>query len=97
MPEAIRETTGTVVAFGDVVQLSKERSPDPEADGFDDDDIANSFACKRIILCRKVRCATEWHSKHHRVQAKLAMDITRRARKRLSDKSQASAHSTSLC
>jgi type I restriction enzyme, S subunit len=35
MPETIKRTTGTTVAFGDVVQLSKERSKDPEADGFE--------------------------------------------------------------
>ena len=35
MPEAAEKTTGAVVAFGDVVQLSKERSKDPEADGFE--------------------------------------------------------------
>ena len=35
MPEALKKTTGTMVAFGDVVQLSKERSQDPEADGFE--------------------------------------------------------------
>ena len=35
MPETINRTTGTTVAFGDVVQLSKERSKDPEADGFE--------------------------------------------------------------
>ena len=35
MPETIKRTTGTKVAFGDVVQLSKERSKDPEADGFE--------------------------------------------------------------
>ena len=35
MPDTIKRTTGTKVAFGDVVQLSKERSKDPEADGFE--------------------------------------------------------------
>jgi len=35
MPEAVKKTSGTVVTFGDVVQLSKERSKDPEADGFE--------------------------------------------------------------
>ncbi len=35
MPEALKKTTGTMVAFGDVVRLSKERSQDPEADGFE--------------------------------------------------------------
>ena len=35
MSEALKKTTGTKVAFGDVVQLSKERSQDPEADGFE--------------------------------------------------------------
>ena len=35
MPKALQKTTGTMVAFGDVVQLSKERSQDPEADGFE--------------------------------------------------------------
>ena len=35
MTDTIKRTTGTKVAFGDVVQLSKERSKDPEADGFD--------------------------------------------------------------
>lgn len=35
MPDALKKTTGTMVAFGDVVQLSKERSQDPEADGFE--------------------------------------------------------------
>ena len=35
MSEILKKTTGTMVAFGDAVQLSKERSQDPEADGFD--------------------------------------------------------------
>ena len=35
MPEALKKTTRAMVAFGDVVQLSKERSQDPEADGFE--------------------------------------------------------------
>ena len=35
MSEALKKVTGTMVAFGDVVQLSKERSQDPEADGFE--------------------------------------------------------------
>ena len=35
MPEITKLTTGSKVAFGDVVQLSKERSKDPEADGFE--------------------------------------------------------------
>ncbi len=35
MSEASKKITGTMVAFGDVVQLSKERSQDPEADGFE--------------------------------------------------------------
>jgi type I restriction enzyme, S subunit len=35
MPDTIKNTTGTKVAFGDVVQLSKERSKDPQADGFE--------------------------------------------------------------
>ena len=35
MSEALKKITGTMVAFGDVVQLSKERSQDPEADGFE--------------------------------------------------------------
>ena len=35
MPETITKRTGTKVAFGDVVQLSKERSKAPEADGFE--------------------------------------------------------------
>lgn len=38
MPEiaAVKESAGwTTVAFGDVVQLSKERSSDPEADGYE--------------------------------------------------------------
>ncbi|MFN3256368.1 MAG: restriction endonuclease subunit S [Ilumatobacter sp.] len=35
MPETISGKVGTVVAFGDVVQRSKERSDDPEADGFE--------------------------------------------------------------
>ena len=35
MPDTIKRTTGTKVAFGDVVQLSKDRSKDPEADGFE--------------------------------------------------------------
>jgi len=35
MPETSKRATGTKVAFGDVVQLSKERSKDPEADGFE--------------------------------------------------------------
>ena len=35
MPEVLKMTTGTTVAFGDVVQLSKERSQDPESDGFE--------------------------------------------------------------
>lgn len=34
MFEGVKKTTGTVVRFGDVVQLSKERSQKPEADGF---------------------------------------------------------------
>jgi restriction endonuclease S subunit len=33
MPETITKGTWTKVAFGDVIQLSKERSKDPEADG----------------------------------------------------------------
>ncbi|MFG1690565.1 restriction endonuclease subunit S [Gemmatimonadota bacterium] len=35
MPETLKKITGTTVAFGDVVQLSKERSQDPAADGFE--------------------------------------------------------------
>ena len=35
MPETLKKTTGTTVAFGDVVQLSKEKSIEPEVDGFD--------------------------------------------------------------
>ena len=35
MPEALKKIAGATVAFGDVVQLSKERSKDPEADGFE--------------------------------------------------------------
>ena len=38
MPEAatLKKSAGwTTVAFGDVVQLSKERSSDPEADGYE--------------------------------------------------------------
>ena len=35
MPEALKKTIGTMVAFGDVVLLSKERSHDPEAAGFE--------------------------------------------------------------
>ena len=35
MPETHKKTAGTTVAFGDVVQLSKEKSAKPEADGFD--------------------------------------------------------------
>ena len=35
MPEAVKKTTGTIVAFGDIAQLSKERSKDPAADGFE--------------------------------------------------------------
>lgn len=35
MPEALRNISGTTVAFGDVVQLSKERSKNPEAEGFE--------------------------------------------------------------
>ncbi len=35
MPEALKKTTKIMVAFGDVVQLSKERSKDPETDGFE--------------------------------------------------------------
>lgn len=35
MPDTIKHTTGTKVAFGDVVHLSKERSRDPGADGFE--------------------------------------------------------------
>ena len=35
MPKALQKTTGTMVAFGDVVQLSKARSQDPDADGFE--------------------------------------------------------------
>lgn len=35
MPDITKLTTGTKVAFGDVVQLCKERSKDPEADGFE--------------------------------------------------------------
>ena len=35
MPETLKKIAGTNVAFGDVVQLSKERSKDPEADGFE--------------------------------------------------------------
>lgn len=35
MFEAVKKITGTMVAFGDVVQLSKERSQDPKADGFE--------------------------------------------------------------
>jgi type I restriction enzyme, S subunit len=35
MLEAARRETGTKVAFGDVVQLSKARSRDPAADGYD--------------------------------------------------------------
>jgi len=35
MSEARKRTTRTIVAFGDVVQLSKERSQDPEAEGFE--------------------------------------------------------------
>ena len=35
MPEAIKKIAGTTVAFGDVVQLSKERSKDPKGDGFE--------------------------------------------------------------
>ncbi|MEM8605878.1 MAG: restriction endonuclease subunit S [Myxococcota bacterium] len=35
MPEALKTTTGTMVEFGDVVHLSKERSQAPEADGFE--------------------------------------------------------------
>ena len=35
MPEALKKISGTAVAFGDVVQLSKERSKDPESEGFE--------------------------------------------------------------
>lgn len=35
MSKTIKRTTGIKVAFGDVVHLSKERSKDPEADGFE--------------------------------------------------------------
>ncbi|MFC1791792.1 restriction endonuclease subunit S, partial [Gemmatimonadota bacterium] len=35
MPEAIEKISGTTVAFGDVVQLSKERSKNPGTDGFE--------------------------------------------------------------
>ena len=35
MPETFKQIKGTTVAFGDVVQLSKERSNDPERDGFE--------------------------------------------------------------
>lgn len=35
MPKTLKTVTGSTVAFGDVVKLSKERSKDPEADGFD--------------------------------------------------------------
>ena len=35
MPKVLENSTGAIVAFGDVVQLSKERSQDPEADGFE--------------------------------------------------------------
>ena len=35
MSETLKKITGTMVAFGDVVELSKERSQDPEADGFE--------------------------------------------------------------
>ena len=35
MPETIKKASGTIVAFGDVVRLSKERSKAPEADGFE--------------------------------------------------------------
>ena len=35
MPETLKQINGTTVAFGDVVQLSKERSNDPEGDGFE--------------------------------------------------------------
>lgn len=35
MPDVVKPAVGTKVAFGDVVQLSKERSKDPEGDGFE--------------------------------------------------------------
>ena len=35
MPETFKQIKGTTVAFGDVVHLSKERSNDPERDGFE--------------------------------------------------------------
>ena len=35
MPETLKRSAGNTVAFGDVVQLSKARSKDPEADGFE--------------------------------------------------------------
>jgi len=35
MLEVVKRDSGTQVAFGDVVQLSKARSKDPDADGFD--------------------------------------------------------------
>ncbi len=35
MTDIIKRTNGTKVAFGDVVRLCKERSKDPEADGFE--------------------------------------------------------------
>ena len=35
MSEAPNNTFGTTVAFGDVVRLSKEKSKDPESDGFE--------------------------------------------------------------
>ena len=35
MPEVLKKTAGAMVAFGDVVQLWKESSQDPEADGFE--------------------------------------------------------------
>ncbi len=35
MSESLKKNLGTTVAFGDVVELSKARSKDPEADGFE--------------------------------------------------------------
>ena len=35
MPETLQKVSATTVAFGDVVQLSRERSNDPAADGFE--------------------------------------------------------------
>jgi type I restriction enzyme S subunit len=35
MPETLKRFAGTTVAFGDIVQLSKARSKNPEADGFE--------------------------------------------------------------